>query len=37
MYVPTEKPIENLYIAEEEPNSYDFDYPFSDYVACQAK
>jgi len=37
MYVPTEKPIENLYIAEESPTSYDFDYPFSDYVACQAK
>ena len=37
MYVPTEKPIVNLYIEEEEPTSYDFDYPFSDYVACQAK
>lgn len=37
MYVPTENSIENLYIEEESPNSYDFDYPFSDYVACQAK
>lgn len=37
MYVPTENSRENLYIEEESPNSYDFDYPFSDYVACQAK
>lgn len=37
MYVPTENSRENLYIEEESPNSYDFDYPFSDYVAYQAK
>ena len=37
MYVPTEKPIVNLYIEEESPNSYDFVYPFSDYVRVKLK
>ena len=37
MYVPTEKPIVNLYIEEESPTSYDFVYPFSDYVRVKLK